>query len=226
MAWSAVNSAVSDMEQFKLEGPLERWKALADEIHDEVLTNGYDATRGTFTQSYGSTELDASVLMIPLVGFLPPTDDRVRSTAEAIERELVVDGFVMRYDSTNSTQVDGLTGREGAFLPCSFWLADNLALIGRTDDARAMFDRLLALRNDVGLLSEEYDSVAGRLVGNFPQAFSHISLVNTAVNLCPHCEAAEGMSHSERVAGKRPAPHRRPRMRQTKFAVSSRGKRT
>jgi GH15 family glucan-1,4-alpha-glucosidase len=128
----------------------------------------------------------------------------------------------MRYDSGNSTHVDGLTGREGAFLPCSFWLADNLALIGRTDDAKALFDRLLALRNDVGLLSEEYDPVAKRLVGNFPQAFSHISLVNTAVNLSPHSAAAEGMSHSERAAGRRPAVHRRPRVRQPKFAAPSR----
>jgi GH15 family glucan-1,4-alpha-glucosidase len=222
MAWYAVNSAVSDMEQFNLEGPLKRWKALRDEIHVEVTTKGYDSKRDTFTQYYGSTELDASVLMIPLVGFLPPTDDRVRSTAEAIERELMVDGFVMRYDSDNSSHVDGLTGREGAFLPCSFWLADNLALIGRTDDAQALFDRLLALRNDVGLLSEEYDPVAKRLVGNFPQAFSHISLVNTAVNLSPHSAAAEGMSHSERAAGRRPAVHRRPRVRQPKFAAPSR----
>jgi GH15 family glucan-1,4-alpha-glucosidase len=221
MAWYAVDSVVRDAEEFGAEAPLERWKALRDEIHAEVLAKGYDAERGTFTQYYGSRELDASVLMVPLVGFLPPTDARVRSTAETIERELTHDGFVLRYDSTASQHVDGLTGREGAFLACSFWLADNLQLIGRHDDAEKLFERLVGLRNDVGLLSEEYDPVAGRLVGNFPQAFSHISLVNSAVNLSrDDASWAEGMSHGHRLEGRKPPPRGRARPR--RFPLPSR----
>src|SRR5262249_6866973 len=154
------------------------------------------------TQYYGSKTLDASTLMVPLVGFLPPTDERVIGTVNAIERELTHDGFVLRYDAENAGDVDGLKGREGAFLACSFWLSDNLQLIGRHKDALALFERLLALQNDVGLLSEEYDPVAKRLVGNFPQAFSHISLVNTAVNLSGDPEWAQGMTHRDRVAGR------------------------
>jgi GH15 family glucan-1,4-alpha-glucosidase len=223
MAWYAVDSVVRDAEEFGLKAPLERWKALRDEIHAEVLEKGYDAERGTFTQYYGSKELDASVLMVPLVGFLPPTDPRVRSTAETIERELTHDGFVLRYDSTASEHVDGLTGREGAFLACSFWLADNLQLIGRHDDAEQLFERLVDLRNDVGLLAEEYDPVAGRLVGNFPQAFSHISLVNSAVNLCRDQESwAEGMSHGHRLEGRKMPAHRRSRPRAPRYLLPSR----
>ena len=152
----------------------------------------FNSDIGAFVQSYGSKELDASVLLIPLVGFLPPSDPRVRSTVEAIERHLLVDGFVLRYDPRAGS--DGLPGGEGAFLACSFWLADNLVVLGRRDDARRLFQRLLALRNDVGLLSEEYDPGAKRLVGNFPQAFSHITLVNTAHNLSRTRKPAEQRS--------------------------------
>ncbi len=153
------------------------------EIHDQVCDEGFNITKGSFTQYYGSQELDASLLMIPLVGFLPAHDPRVRGTIEAIERELVEGGFVLRYRTDDSGNVDGLSGKEGSFLACSFWLADCLAMLGRTHDARQLLDRLLGLRNDLGLLSEEYDAVAGRLVGNFPQAFSHVSLVNSASKL-------------------------------------------
>jgi len=183
MAWVALDRAVRGIEQFGLDGPADKWRALRQEIHDEVCLKGWDAERGTFTQYYGSKALDASLLMIPLVGFLEPHDQRVRGTVEAIEADLCRDGFVLRYDPEAGDDVDGLPGREGAFLACSFWLADNLAMIGRRQDALDLFERLLGLRNDVGLLAEEYDATAGRLVGNFPQAFSHISLVNSARNL-------------------------------------------
>ena len=202
MAWVAMDRAVRDVEQYHYEGPVDRWRAVRDEIKKEVLANGYDAERKTFTQYYGSKTLDASALMIPLVGFLPPTDGRVVGTVNAIEKDLTHDGFVLRYDAANAGDVDGLSGREGAFLACSFWLADNLQLIGRHDDARALFERLLLLQNDVGLLSEEYDPVEKRLVGNFPQAFSHISLVNTAVNLSGGAGFAQGMTHADRVSGR------------------------
>src|SRR5262245_17535818 len=172
MAWVAFDRAVRAVEQFRLEGPADKWRAVADEIHREVCERGFDAERKTFTQSYGSPSLDASALMIPLVGFLPPDDPRVAGTVEAIERELVFDGFVARYDSSEG--VDGLPAGEGAFLPCSFWLADNLCMVGRHADGIAMFERLVALVNDVGLLSEEYDPAARRMVGNFPQAFTHV----------------------------------------------------
>ena len=221
MAWFALDSAIKDIESYGLEGPLDRWQHLRAEIHREVLQKGYDAERGAFMQYYGAKELDASVLMIPLVGFLPATDKRVRSTAEVIERELTHDGFVMRYDSDNSTHVDGLTGREGAFLACSFWLADNLALMGRLDDAKNLFQRLLDLRNDVGLLAEEYDPIAKRLVGNFPQAFSHISLINTAVNLSD-AEYGEGHRHEDRHANSQIALNRRPRLRKPHHVAPSR----
>ena len=145
--------------------------------------------------------------MIPLVGFLPASDERVVGTVEAIQRELTQDGFVMRYDSTKSEQVDGLTGREGAFLACSFWMADALHLIGRHGEAISLFERLLSLRNDLGLLSEEYDPIAGRQVGNFPQAFSHVSLVNTAAGLS-HVETLHPMSHAARIAGIKPEMHK------------------
>jgi GH15 family glucan-1,4-alpha-glucosidase len=181
MAWVAFDRAVKGVEEFGLEGPVERWRDCRDEIHAEVCAKGFDATRNSFTQFYGSKSLDASTLMIPLVGFLPATDPRMTSTIEAIERELMTDGFVRRYASAEG--VDGLPPGEGVFLPCSFWLADNLALLGRADEARALFERLAALVNDVGLLSEEYDPTSGRMLGNFPQAFTHVSLVNTASNL-------------------------------------------
>ncbi|HVA06314.1 MAG TPA: glycoside hydrolase family 15 protein, partial [Acidimicrobiales bacterium] len=156
------------------------------EIFTEVCEEGFNDKVGAFTQYYGSDQLDASVLMIPMVGFLPATDPRVVGTVEAVERELLEGGFVLRYRTDDRGEVDGLTGREGAFLACSFWLVDCLHMIGRTKDAEEMFERLLSLRNDLGLLSEEYDPIGGRLVGNFPQAFSHVSLVNSACRLSGH----------------------------------------
>ena len=182
MAWVAFDRAVKSVEKFRLEGPADRWRKVRDAIHREVCEKGFDANKNAFVQHYGSTELDASTLMLPLVGFLEATDPRMRGTIEAIERDLDMGGFVRRY-ANESSGVDGLPGSEGVFLPCTFWLADNLYLLGRHDDARAIFERLLALRNDVGLLSEEYDVGKRRLLGNFPQAFSHVSLVNTACNL-------------------------------------------
>lgn len=164
MAWVAFDRAIKGVEQFGLSGPLERWRVIAGQIHEEVCENAFNSDLGSFVQSYGAKELDASVLLIPLVGFLPASDPRVRSTVEAIERHLLSDGFVRRYDPSASK--DGLPGSEGVFLACSFWLADNLMLIGRSDDARRLFAKLLQLRNDVGLLSEEYDPTAKRLVGN------------------------------------------------------------
>ena len=184
MAWVAFDRAVKAIENFGLDGPLERWRGIRDAIHAQVCEAGFDARRNAFVQAYGSAELDASLLLMPLVGFLPPGDERVRGTVEAIERELVVDGLVRRYSSDSG--VDGLPPGEGAFLPCSFWLADNLALLGRQREAEALFERLLALRNDVGLLPEEYDPRARRMLGNFPQALTHVALVNTArlLSLC------------------------------------------
>ena len=181
MAWVAFDRAIKSAETFGLNGPIEHWQSIRQAIHDEVCQLGVDTERGCFTQAYGSRELDASLLLLPAVGFLPPDDPRVRATIEAIERDLTVDGFVMRYDTRLLD--DGLTPGEGAFLACSFWMADALLLLGRQDDAVSLFERLLALRNDVGLLSEEYDVKRGRLVGNFPQAFSCIALVNTAYNI-------------------------------------------
>jgi GH15 family glucan-1,4-alpha-glucosidase len=181
MAWVALDRAVKAVERFGVEGPIERWRRLREEIHVEVCREGYDPDRKTFTQYYGSRELDASLLMMPLVGFLPPSDPRVRGTVEAIDGDLVHDGLVFRY-STDST-VDGLPAGEAAFLACSFWLADNLALLGRRREAHQLFERLLSLRSDLGLLAEEYDPAAGRQVGNYPQAFSHVGLINTARNL-------------------------------------------
>jgi GH15 family glucan-1,4-alpha-glucosidase len=183
MAWVAVDRAVKATEKFGLDGPTDEWRRLRAAIHEDVCRQGYDSNRNAFTQYYGAEQLDASLLMIPLVGFLPATDPRMRGTVEAIQRELTRDGFVMRYPEDASAHVDGLPPGEGVFLACTFWLADNLILLGRTDEARVLFERLLGLRNDVGLLSEEYDPVAGRMLGNFPQAFSHVSLVNTARNL-------------------------------------------
>ncbi len=180
MAWVAIDRAIKTAEEFGFEGPVDRWKEVRQEIHDQVCDLGFNANKGSFTQYYGSDDLDASLLMIPLVGFLPAHDPRMRGTIEAVERELVEGGFVLRYRTKDTGDVDGLVGREGAFLACSFWLADCLSLLGRERDARELLDRLVGLRNDLGLLSEEYDPIAGRLVGNFPQAFSHVSLVNSA----------------------------------------------
>lgn len=181
MAWVAFDRALRDAQKYGLDAPLERWRAVRDEIHRTVCARGYDSARQTFTQSFGSPELDASLLMIPAVGFLPVKDPRVTGTITAIERELLVDGFVLRYRTESGA--DGLPPGEGVFLPCSFWLADAYQAQGRLAEAEAMLDRLLSLRNDLGLLSEEYDPSAKRLLGNFPQAFSHLALVRTALSL-------------------------------------------
>jgi len=181
MAWVAVDRAIKDFERFKLAGPLDHWRSLRDEIHEHVCQHGFNPSVGSFVQSYGSTALDASLLLIPLVGFLPASDPRVVATIEAIQRKLVVDGFVLRYDLEKSD--DGIAGDEATFLLCSFWLVDCLIMLGRRNDALDLFNRLLNIRNDLGLLAEEYDPISGRQLGNFPQAFSHIGLVNSAVNL-------------------------------------------
>jgi GH15 family glucan-1,4-alpha-glucosidase len=182
MAWVAADRAIKTIEQYGVQGRADRWRALRAEIHDDVCAHGYDVDRQTFTQYYGSKALDASCLLIPLVGFLPPHDRRVANTITAIEQELMVDGLVLRCDD-DQDNVSGLPPGEGAFLACSFWLADNYALAGRDVEGRALLERLLELRNDVGLLAEEYDPRAKRQLGNFPQALSHIPLVNTALNL-------------------------------------------
>jgi GH15 family glucan-1,4-alpha-glucosidase len=181
MAWVAFNSAIRSAKEFDLEGPVEHWQKVAAAIHADVCERGFDRELGSFVQSYGSKQLDASLLLMPCVGFLLCDDPRVRGTVAAIERRLLVDGFVMRYESADTD--DGLPPGEGAFLACSFWLVDAYILQGRGQDARRLFDRLLALCNDVGLLSEEYDPRARRLVGNFPQAFTHVALINSAFNL-------------------------------------------
>src|SRR6266545_3820234 len=184
MAWVALDRALKDAEEFGLPAPLDRWRGLREQIRREVLLEGYDADRQTFTQSYDSSELDASALLFPLVGFLPATDERMRGTVAAIERELCHHGLVYRYSTSGETNsVDGLPEGEGTFLACSFWLAGNYALSGRLQEARALFERLLSLRNDVGLLAEEYDPRSGRQLGNFPQAFSHVPLIMAALVL-------------------------------------------
>ncbi len=181
MAWVAADRMVKLSAAMNKPAPTDRWRLLGAAIHEDVCRHGFDAARNAFVQSYGSRDLDASLLMIPLVGFLPAGDPRVRETVAAIERELLTDGFVRRH--TTESGVDGLPPDEGMFLACSFWLVDNLVLLGRTQEARQLFDRLLALRNDVGLLAEQYDPRARRLLGNFPQAISHIALVTSACNL-------------------------------------------
>ncbi|MEV2194930.1 glycoside hydrolase family 15 protein [Streptomyces phaeochromogenes] len=185
MAWVAVDRTIKLIESGDADGPLEKWRELRDDIHRDVCEKGYDKERNTFTQSYGSKELDASLLLIPQMGFLPPDDKRVIGTIEAIQRELSTsDGFILRYPTSGEDAgVDGLEGDEGAFLACSFWMADDLAMIGRVDEARKLFEKLLALRNDLGLLAEEWDPVLQRQVGNFPQAFSHVPLIDTALRL-------------------------------------------
>ena len=190
LAWVALDRAICTIERFGLDGPLDRWRALRAQIHDEVCANGYDPKRETFTQSYGSAEIDAATLLIPLVGFLPPDDPRVKGTVRAVERELLVDGFVKRYTQP-SLDTDGLPPGEGAFYACGFWLADNYVLQNRRKDAAKLFERLIGTANDVGLLSEEYDLERKCLVGNFPQAFSHVGLVNTAFNLAGDSKPAD-----------------------------------
>jgi GH15 family glucan-1,4-alpha-glucosidase len=182
MAWVAFDRAVKTLQSTGLDGKLERWRQMRDEIHADICRRGFDPSKQAFTQAYGSPHLDASLLLIPAVGFLPPSDPRVLGTVAAIERELVRDGLVMRYPTLGQ---DGLPPGEGLFLACSFWLADCYALMQRTEEARRLYEQLLALRNDVGLLAEEYDPARGCQLGNFPQAFSHVGLVNTAFNLTP-----------------------------------------
>jgi len=189
MAWVALDRGVRAIEVNKLEGPVARWREVRQRIHAEVCARGFNSELGSFVQSYDSKNLDASLLLIPTTGFLPPADPRVRGTIEAVERHLFVDGFLLRYDT--ETTDDGLPPGEGAFLACSFWLVDALLLVGRADDARRLFERLLGLRNDVGLLSEQYDTEGKRLVGNFPQAFSHVALINSAHNLGHVAKPAE-----------------------------------
>jgi GH15 family glucan-1,4-alpha-glucosidase len=181
MAWVAFDRAVKMIEKFDVEGPIDGWRALRDAVHQEVCSKGFDSEKNSFVQYYGSKDVDASLLMIPLVGFLPPEDPRVAGTVACIERELLQDGFVKRYNTHES--IDGLPPGEGVFLPCTFWLADNYVMLGRQKEAEQLFVRLLGLCNDVGLISEEYDPHTGRLVGNFPQAFTHVGLINTAMNL-------------------------------------------
>jgi GH15 family glucan-1,4-alpha-glucosidase len=181
MAWLALDRAVRDAARYGLDAPIERWSALRDTVHEEICRRGFDPDRNAFVQYYGGKELDASLLTMPQVGFLPPSDPRVRGTVAAVERHLVVDGFVRRY--TLAEDVDGLPPAEGAFLLCTFWLADAYVLQGRRAEARALFERLLSITNDLGLLPEEWDPAARRFLGNFPQAFSHVGLINTAHNL-------------------------------------------
>lgn len=193
MAWVAFDRMVSGVEHFGLEGPVDRWRQLRKEIKDEVLSKGFDADRNTFTQAYGAPQLDAALLLIPQVRFLPWDDPRVAGTVDAVQRELTADGFVLRYKPGAGSSDDGLPGDEGAFLACSFWMADALHGIGRGDEATALFDRLAALANDVGLLAEEYDPRIGRQVGNTPQAFSHLGLVNAARHLSGARSAAPSL---------------------------------
>jgi GH15 family glucan-1,4-alpha-glucosidase len=181
MAWVGFDRAIKAAERYGFEGPVDRWRRARRKIHAEVCSHGFDAAKGSFVQTFGGKQLDASLLMIPLVGFLPIDDPRVLGTLDAIRKELMIDGLVLRY-RTDETD-DGLPVGEGAFLPCSFWYVDNLALAGRHAEAREMFERLLDLRNDVGLLAEEYDPRGRRQLGNFPQAFSHVSLIDSAFNL-------------------------------------------
>jgi GH15 family glucan-1,4-alpha-glucosidase len=196
MVWVAVDRAVRIMQEFGGDGPLERWIRLRRDIHEEVCRRGFNTELDSFVQYYGSKELDASLLLVPLVGFLPPDDPRILGTIAAIERTLLQDGFVARYNTR--TAVDGLPGGEGVFLACSFWLVDNYVLQGRDDEARALFERLLGLRNDVGLLSEEYDPRERRQLGNFPQAFSHLALINSAHNLSAGVDSKPAHHRSQR----------------------------
>ena len=201
MVWVALDRAVRGAECFDLPAPLERWKALRQRVHELVCREGFSASRNSFVQYFGGDTLDASLLLLPLVGFLPPEDPRIAGTVKAIGEDLMIDGLVRRYhtDETN----DGLTGNEGVFLACSFWYVDNLILQGREQEARAMFERLLGLANDVGLLAEEYEPVGKRQLGNFPQAFSHLALINTALNLDTYSGPAARRSGQSDADGSR-----------------------
>jgi GH15 family glucan-1,4-alpha-glucosidase len=195
MAWVAFDRGIKSAEAFDLEGPVDRWRRIRADIHEQVCQKAFNPSLGAFVQAYGSDQLDASALLMPAVGFLPPHDPRIIGTIKAVERKLLRNGFVLRYDTASSD--DGLPPGEGAFLTCSFWLADAYVLLGRRDDARKLFEQLMSLGNDVGLLSEEYDPVAQRLLGNFPQAFSHIALVNTAHNIERATKPCEQRSGSQ-----------------------------
>ncbi len=199
MAWVAFDRTIKSAERFGLDGPVDHWRQIRDEIHADICRLGFDKALGSFVRSYGSKQLDASLLLLPAIGFLPANDPRIIGTVEAVERTLVTDGLVRRYNTEAAN--DGLPAGEGVFLACSFWLVDAYLMLGRRDEAIRLFERLLALRNDVGLLSEEYDPYAKRLIGNFPQAFSHLALVNSASNLAHHTKPAEQRSEA-RVANK------------------------
>ena len=200
LAWVAFDRAIQSCEHLDLPGPVEKWRQVRAEIHDEVCREGFNVELNAFTQSYGSAELDASTLLIPILGFLPPGDPRVVGTVDAVQRQLTRGGFVERYRPKERNDVDGLPGGEGVFLPCSFWLVDALLLQERDEEARALFERLLGVSNDLGLLAEEYDPAEKRLLGNFPQAFTHVGLVNSAYNLSHH----EGPMHQRPRRGPRP----------------------
>jgi GH15 family glucan-1,4-alpha-glucosidase len=215
MAWVALDRMIRSAERFRLEAPLRRWRSLRRRIHAEVCRHGFNRRLGSFVASYGSKHLDASLLLLPIVGFLRPGDPRMRGTVAGIERRLTQHGLVQRYDS--STGGDGLPAGEGVFLPCSFWLADNLVLLKRRKDARELFERLLALRNDVGLLAEEYDPRSGRLLGNFPQSFSHIALINSAHNLTRAHGPARQRASATHSMPPRPAQRRTKRRRGSAF---------
>jgi len=189
MAWVALDRTIRSAEEFGLDGPLDHWRAVRAQIHRSVCADGFDRELGSFVQSYGSKNLDASLLLLPLVGFLPADDARVRGTVDAIGRNLQRDGLILRYHLAETD--DGLPAGEGVFLACSFWYVDNLALQGRRAEARALFERLLELRSDLGLLAEEYDPVARRQLGNFPQAFSHLALIGSALNLSRGAQPSE-----------------------------------
>jgi GH15 family glucan-1,4-alpha-glucosidase len=198
MAWVGFDRAVRAVERFGLDGPVGRWRQLRDQVHAEVCERGFDAERNTFVQSYGSTALDAATLLIPQVGFLPADDQRVVGTLDAIRADLMADGFVRRYD--NDDTADGFSSDEGTFVACTLWLADSLALAGREDEGRELFERVLDIRNDVGLLAEEYDTRRRRQLGNVPQAYSHVALVNTARALSRSGRAVGRVTRSEPVA--------------------------
>ena len=195
MAWLAFDRAICNVEEFGLSGPVSRWRAIRKEIHEQICSEGFDPEINAFTQAYGSKKLDASVLMMPMVGFLPGSDPRVRGTVQAIERGLMHEGFVARYATSPDGEVDGLPYGEGTFLPCSFWMVHNYKVIGREDDAVELFERLVGLSNDVGLLAEEWDPAASRQLGNFPQAFTHVSLVTAAAHLSQEGPLQDGVRH-------------------------------
>ncbi len=197
MAWVAFDRMVKSAEEFGIRGPVDRWRTLRAQIHDDVCRSGFNPEVGAFVQSYGSTEPDASLLLIALVGFLPASDPRVIGTVKLIEKRLLWDGFVRRYD-TSQTE-DGLPPGEGAFLACTFWLADNYVLMGRRAEAEALLSRLVGIRNDVGLLAEEYHPERRCFLGNFPQAFSHVALVNTAFNLSHELTPVQKRATSRRI---------------------------